>query len=75
MAEGLDSIMTLLRVIIFATNCKSSGGRQLEEASDFKAVSISDRSATISDQYSITVKYQLFGFVCPGTRYARNNLM
>ena len=48
MAEGLDSIMTLLLVITFATNCKSSRGPQLED-SNFKAMSILDGSATITE--------------------------
>jgi hypothetical protein len=48
MAEGFDSIMTLWCAIIFATNCKSSGGGQLEEDNNSKAMSISDGSATIT---------------------------
>jgi hypothetical protein len=50
MAKGFDSTMTLLPVITFATSCKSSGGVQLEEESSFKAMSISNVSATIMNE-------------------------
>ena len=39
LAEGRDSIMTLLPVVTFATSCKSSGGAHLEEI-NFKTMSI-----------------------------------
>jgi hypothetical protein len=55
MAEGFDSIMRLLRVIIFATNCKSSGGWQLEEDSNSKAMSISEGLATITETRGILI--------------------
>jgi hypothetical protein len=49
MAEGFDSIMTLLPVSTLATNGKSSGGGQLEEDSNSKAMSILDGSAKITE--------------------------
>jgi hypothetical protein len=47
MAEGLDSIMVLLSVSTFATNCKSSGGWHVEEDSNSKVMSISEGLAKI----------------------------
>jgi hypothetical protein len=49
MAEGFDSIMALLPVSTFATNCKSSGGWQSKEDSNSKAMSILDGSAKITE--------------------------
>jgi hypothetical protein len=49
MAEGFDSIMTLLPVSTFATNCKLSAGWQLEEDSNSKAMSVSEGLAMITE--------------------------